>query len=86
MRDLVDFRAEGMPLDDVARLIETRLTAHLLRFDHPGFQAFFNTVPDEAARRRLICRFDLDITRPEWALGYRWDVVLRGRDTTPMEE
>jgi protocatechuate 3,4-dioxygenase beta subunit len=46
----------------------------------------FNTVPDEAARRRLICRFDLDITKPEWALGYRWDVVLRGRDTTPMEE
>jgi hypothetical protein len=22
---------------------------------------------------------------PEWALAYRWDIVLRGRDATPME-
>jgi protocatechuate 3,4-dioxygenase, beta subunit len=25
------------------------------------------------------------VTEPEWALGYRWDVVLRGREATPME-
>jgi protocatechuate 3,4-dioxygenase beta subunit len=42
------------------------------------------SVPDPAARARLISRFDLDITRPEWALGYRFDVVLRGRAATPM--
>lgn len=46
----------------------------------------FNTVPDEAARNRLISTFDLDLTQPEWALGYRFDVVLRGRDATPMED
>jgi protocatechuate 3,4-dioxygenase beta subunit len=46
----------------------------------------FNTVPDEAARNRLVARFDLDLTQPEWALGYRFDVVLRGRDATPMED
>jgi protocatechuate 3,4-dioxygenase beta subunit len=45
----------------------------------------FNTVPDEAARNRLIAKFDLAITQPEWALGYRFDVVLRGRGATPME-
>ena len=44
----------------------------------------FHSVPDEAARNRLISRFDLDITQPEWALGYRFDVVLRGRAATPM--
>jgi len=27
----------------------------------------------------------MTITEPEWALGYRWDVVLRGREATPME-
>ena len=44
----------------------------------------FNAVPDEAARNRLIAQFDLDITQQDWALGYRFDVVLRGRDATPM--
>ena len=45
----------------------------------------FNTVPDEAARNRLVSHFDLDVTVPEFALGYRFDVVLRGRGATPME-
>jgi protocatechuate 3,4-dioxygenase, beta subunit len=40
----------------------------------------FNSVPDERARQRLIAGFDIDLTQPEWALGYTWDIVLRGRD------
>ena len=28
--------------------------------------------------------FDLDATVPNWALGYRFDIVLRGREQTPM--
>lgn len=46
----------------------------------------FNVVPDAVARDRLIARFDLALTEPERALGYRFDVVLRGRDATPMED
>lgn len=45
----------------------------------------FLATPDEAARNRLIAAFDLSVTRPEWALGYRFDFVLRGRNATPME-
>ena len=45
----------------------------------------FNAVPDETARDRLIAAFELDLTKPEWALGYRFDIVLRGRGATPME-
>lgn len=45
----------------------------------------FNSVPDPAARDRLIARFDLATTEPEWALGYVFDIVLRGREATPME-
>jgi protocatechuate 3,4-dioxygenase beta subunit len=45
----------------------------------------FNATPDAAARERLIAQFDLDITQPEWALGYRFDIVLRGREATPFE-
>jgi protocatechuate 3,4-dioxygenase beta subunit len=46
----------------------------------------FNATPDAAARDRLIAAFDIAITQPEWALGYRFDVVLRGRGQTPFED
>ena len=45
----------------------------------------FNTVP-ERARERLISAFELSLTTPEWALGYRFDIVMRGRKATPFEE
>jgi protocatechuate 3,4-dioxygenase beta subunit len=45
----------------------------------------FNSVPDEKARQRLVARFDIELTQPEWALGYEWDIVLRGRDGTVFE-
>ena len=50
-----------------------------------AFDPIFHAVPDEHARNRLIAVFDLEITEPDYALGYRFDVVLRGRDATPME-
>jgi protocatechuate 3,4-dioxygenase beta subunit len=37
-------------------------------------------------RQRMVTRFDIGLTRPNWALGYRFDIVLRGRDATPFEE
>jgi protocatechuate 3,4-dioxygenase beta subunit len=37
----------------------------------------FNAVRDEKARQRMICAFDLEQTSPEWALAYKWDIVLR---------
>jgi protocatechuate 3,4-dioxygenase beta subunit len=45
----------------------------------------FNSIPDPAARDRLISTFDLAETVPEWALAFHFDIVLRGRDATPME-
>jgi protocatechuate 3,4-dioxygenase beta subunit len=45
-----------------------------------------NGIPDAGARERLVSAFDLSITEPEWALGYRFDIVLRGRQCTPFEE
>ena len=45
----------------------------------------FNCTADESARRRLIAQFDYGTTVPETALGYRFDLILRGRDGTPME-
>jgi protocatechuate 3,4-dioxygenase beta subunit len=51
-----------------------------------AYDPMFQSIPDERARQRLVSRFDLALTRPEWALGYSFDIVLRGRDATPFEE
>ncbi|MBS3940824.1 MAG: protocatechuate 3,4-dioxygenase subunit beta [Actinobacteria bacterium] len=34
---------------------------------------------------RMIGAYDHDVTQAEWALGYRFDIVLRGPDATPFE-
>ena len=39
----------------------------------------------EAARARLVSAYDHAATQPEWALGFRFDIVLRGRGATPFE-
>ncbi len=39
----------------------------------------------EKARNRLVSEFDLSLTEEEFALGYRFDIVLRGPWETPME-
>ena len=49
------------------------------------FDPIMQSVPDQRARERLVSKFELELTRPEWALGYRFDIVLRGRDSTPFE-
>jgi protocatechuate 3,4-dioxygenase, beta subunit len=45
----------------------------------------FHSVPDQAARERLVSSYDPDLSEAEFALGYRFDLVLRGRAATPME-
>jgi protocatechuate 3,4-dioxygenase beta subunit len=47
-----------------------------------AYDPIFQSVRDPAARERLISAFDLATTVPEWALGYRFDIVLR---RTPFE-
>lgn len=67
------------------------LTRLITQMYFPGdplfpFDPIFNSVTDEKARNRLISRFDLETTEPEWALGYKFDIVLRGREQTPFED
>ena len=45
----------------------------------------FNGIPDERARQRLIAEFAHNVSDPGRALGYRFDIVLRGREETPSE-
>lgn len=50
-----------------------------------AFDPIYNSIPDQRVRERMVSRFDLDNTKPDWALCYRFDIVLRGRNATPME-
>jgi len=50
-----------------------------------AFDPIMNSLPDDKARQRLISKFDIDLTQPDWALGFRFDIVLRGREATPFE-
>lgn len=44
---------------------------------------FLGTPPQ--ARERLVAKFSIDVTEPDFALGYVFDIVLRGAVATPME-
>ncbi|WP_431958010.1 protocatechuate 3,4-dioxygenase subunit beta [Nocardia lijiangensis] len=69
------------------RAFTQRLVTQMYFPDDPLFaqDPIFNAVP-EAARPRLISRFSLEGTQPEWAMNFEFDIVLRGRDATPFEE
>jgi protocatechuate 3,4-dioxygenase beta subunit len=47
------------------------------------YDPIFHSVSDAAARERLVSRYDPNLSIAEWALGYRFDMVLRGRSATP---
>ena len=50
------------------------------------YDPIFNCTADEKARNRLVSIFDWETTMPSHALGYKFDIVLRGRNATPMED
>jgi protocatechuate 3,4-dioxygenase beta subunit len=64
----------------------TRLVTQMYFPDDPLIELdpIANAVP-MPFRQRLVSRFDIGITRPAFALGYRFDIVLRGAGATPME-
>ena len=66
--------------------LATRLVTQMYFPGDPllGLDPIFMTVP-ETSRDRLVCEFSLDVTEPEFALGYVFDIVLRGDEATPLE-
>jgi protocatechuate 3,4-dioxygenase beta subunit len=69
------------------RNIPSRLVTQMYFPGDPLFpyDPILQSIPDQAARDRLVSRFDLSLTQPEWALGFRFDIVLCGGDATPLE-
>jgi protocatechuate 3,4-dioxygenase beta subunit len=66
------------------------LTRLITQMYFPGdplleYDPMFMSIPDARARQRLVSTFEWEHTIPEQALGYGFDIVLRGRDETPAE-
>jgi protocatechuate 3,4-dioxygenase beta subunit len=64
----------------------TRLVTQMYFPDDPliALDPIANAVP-MPYRDRMVSRFDIAVTEPSFALGYLFDIVLRGRHATPME-
>lgn len=64
-----------------------RLITQMYFPDDPLFDQdpIFNSIPDPLVRGRLVSRFDPSETVPQWALGFEFDIVLGGREATPLE-
>ena len=64
----------------------TRLVTQMYFPDDPLIEIdpIANAVP-MPYRQRMVSRFDMGTTVPNWALGYVFDIVLKGRHQTPFE-
>ncbi|HXS43478.1 MAG TPA: protocatechuate 3,4-dioxygenase subunit beta [Solirubrobacteraceae bacterium] len=72
----------------LGRSFEQRLVTQMYFPGDPLFpyDPIFTSVRDERARERMISRFSIDSSQENWALAYEFDIVLGGRDGTPIEE
>jgi protocatechuate 3,4-dioxygenase, beta subunit len=70
------------------RAFTSRLVTQMYFPDDPmlTLDPIFNSVPSPAGRAALISAFDLAETQPDWALAFRFDIVLRGAAATPFED
>ncbi len=50
------------------------------------YDPIFNAVTEAPVRNRLISRFSMEDSIPEWAHCYKFDICLAGRYATPFEE
>jgi protocatechuate 3,4-dioxygenase beta subunit len=80
------WRAAHIHLSLFGPAYATRLVTQMYFPGDPLFykDPIFNSVREPKHRELMISRFDLSETVPEWALAYEFDIVLRGREATPM--
>ncbi|SON62221.1 Protocatechuate 3,4-dioxygenase beta chain [Mycobacterium simulans] len=50
-----------------------------------GLDPIASSIVDPVARQRLVAEYDHDLTQPEYATGYRWNIVLSGGRRTWTE-
>ena len=67
--------------------MSTRLVTQMYFPGDPllAYDPIFQSTADGAARQRLVCAYEPGLSEAEWALGYSFDLVLRGRAASPVD-
>jgi protocatechuate 3,4-dioxygenase, beta subunit len=80
------WRAQHVHFSVFGPAFATRLVTQMYFPGDPLFfqDPIFHSVRDPRDRDRMIAAFDLDNTIEQWALAFRFDIVVRGRESTPM--
>ena len=71
------------------RAFTERVVTQMYFPDDPlfAYDPIFQSVRDPEARDRLVSRFDLALTEPEWSQGFAFDIVVGpGPGATPLDE
>ena len=81
------WRPAHIHLSLLGPVFATRLVTQMYFPDDPLIEIdpIANAVP-MPQRQRMVSRFDIATTQANWALGYLFDIVLRGSLATPMEQ
>jgi protocatechuate 3,4-dioxygenase, beta subunit len=79
------WRAQHLHFSVFGPAFATRLITQMFFPGDPllEYDPIFHSIADAAARQRLLARYEPSLSVAEWALGYRFDIVLRGRAATP---
>src|SRR5712692_4328913 len=79
------WRAQHLHFSVFGPAFATRLITQMFFPGDPllEYDPIFHSIADTAARQRLVARYEPKLSVAEWALGYRFDIVLRGRAATP---
>lgn len=66
--------------------VATRLVTQMYFPGDPllAYDPVYHSIPDPSARERLVCVYEPHLSEAEFALGFRFDIVLRGRHSTPL--
>lgn len=64
--------------------LPSRLVTQMYFPDDPlfNYDPIYQAAPLHT-RHRMVARYNNDVTTPNWAIGYTWDIVLRGAHATP---
>ena len=81
-----EWRPAHIHLSLMGQSLASRLVTQLYFADDPHFplDSIFQALPEEE-RAGVICQYDHSLTERDWAMGYRFEVVLRGPFPTPLE-
>lgn len=81
-----EWRPAHIHLSIMGPTLSSRLVTQIYFSDDPLFEldSIFQGLSEEL-RSRVICQYDHSLTERDWAMGYRFDIVLRGTKATPFE-